>query len=510
MSNNNIYNYKTPKTGNEETGYFNIKGRINRKAFFLRMLLSTSVFVLFTSMYVNDMFGDYGSRSHIFFETIYLFILPVLIVVFNLIQGAKRMHDVNQSGWNYFVPFYNLYLVFLPGTRGNNDYGIDPSPVKNIQYFDEIENQDNGTKESPAGTENKSGLDKWREHVSQVRVKYPNKTYQEILEIARTTYKSGTGTPATKQSTNPPRKQSKKGSVILNILYAVAMAVGIAIILYYFIVYKPKYDDNDHDGFVNYLDECPYESGVYPSGCPDRSADTFETKAPVDSYKRDNAAAAKPKVVEVQKRFISIMNECGVADMASDWTSSVTIDGYSYEWGDRVELDFGSHNIVEVITSTSDGSQYSDETSIEVGSNTNNYEGFTVALHCACPYFYYKEGEVLTYGGELIRNLNSPKKEKLDFSNLNLAYLQKDTVVFVIKEEKPEVSYLDNVYLTINDTIQLVPFTASVKGLKEIAASDKDYLLMNQGDSIEIYFVMPKNTSIMKAQIFSYGYYIAK
>ena len=173
-------------------------------------------------------------------------------------------------------------------------------------------------------------------------------------------------------------------------------------------------------------------------------------------------------------------------------------------------MDFGSHNIVEVITSTSDGSQSSDETTIEVGSNTNNYEGFTVALHCACPYFYYKEGEVLTYGGELIRNLNSPKKEKLDFSNLNLAYLQKDTVVFVIKEEKPEVSYLDNVYLTINDTIQLVPFTASVKGLKEIAVSDKDYLLMNQGDSIEIYFVMPKNTSIMKAQIFSYGYYIAK
>jgi hypothetical protein len=49
------------------------------------------------------------------------------------------MHDINVSGWNFFIPFYNLYLTFLPGTKGNNDYGIDYNTAKNITYFDEVE-----------------------------------------------------------------------------------------------------------------------------------------------------------------------------------------------------------------------------------------------------------------------------------------------------------------------------------------------------------------------------------
>jgi hypothetical protein len=48
------------------------------------------------------------------------------------------MHDINKSGLYFFVPLYNLYLAFSAGTKGNNDYGIDPNPNNNIQYFDEI------------------------------------------------------------------------------------------------------------------------------------------------------------------------------------------------------------------------------------------------------------------------------------------------------------------------------------------------------------------------------------
>ena len=41
--NNNIYNYKAPKSMNEETHYFLIKGRITRKSFFFRFLFAVIV-----------------------------------------------------------------------------------------------------------------------------------------------------------------------------------------------------------------------------------------------------------------------------------------------------------------------------------------------------------------------------------------------------------------------------------------------------------------------------------
>ena len=111
MSNNNLYNYKTPKSGNEETGFFNSKGRINRKTFFLRWLLGIGIYILCLYCYVSGFFGAFNNRLFIFFETISLYILPVFIVIFNFIQGAKRMHDVNKSGWYFLIPIYNIYLV---------------------------------------------------------------------------------------------------------------------------------------------------------------------------------------------------------------------------------------------------------------------------------------------------------------------------------------------------------------------------------------------------------------
>jgi uncharacterized membrane protein YhaH (DUF805 family) len=112
MANKNLYNYKTPKSGNEETGFFSIKGRITRKSFFLRCFFAICLYVISTFCYTNGVYGDFYSRSFIFFETIHVFILPVLISIFNLIQGAKRMHDVNKSGWYFLVPLYNIYLIF--------------------------------------------------------------------------------------------------------------------------------------------------------------------------------------------------------------------------------------------------------------------------------------------------------------------------------------------------------------------------------------------------------------
>jgi uncharacterized protein (TIGR02145 family) len=142
-SNKNIYNYQTPKSSNEDTSFFNTKGRINRVAFFARLFLVILIYSISFFIFNSGIHKLFGFRIEIFFETIHLYLFPFVLLLFLLIQGDKRMHDVNKSGWCFFIPFYNLYLILSPGTKGNNDYGIDFNFKQDITYFDEIEQVEN-------------------------------------------------------------------------------------------------------------------------------------------------------------------------------------------------------------------------------------------------------------------------------------------------------------------------------------------------------------------------------
>lgn len=155
--NNNIYNYKAPKSMNEETHYFLIKGRITLKSFILRFLFAISVQTILLLIYFNYalpkkweklkilddgrevIYDTTFKTSFYFFENLTFYFFPIFIIVFVFIQFAKRMHDVNKSGWFSIVPLYNIVLLFSNGTDGNNDYGVNPRPQKKIKYFDELE-----------------------------------------------------------------------------------------------------------------------------------------------------------------------------------------------------------------------------------------------------------------------------------------------------------------------------------------------------------------------------------
>jgi uncharacterized membrane protein YhaH (DUF805 family) len=140
MRRNKLYNLSESKSGNEETGFLKTKGRISRNAFFLRVLLVLGIYLV-SSLLVY--FKVYDGES-----TFHNYLLPILLGVFLLIQGAKRMHDVDRTGWAFLIPVYNLYLSLLPGTPGNNSYGIDPAPRSAPQYFDELgsfQNNSSGT-----------------------------------------------------------------------------------------------------------------------------------------------------------------------------------------------------------------------------------------------------------------------------------------------------------------------------------------------------------------------------
>lgn len=136
--NNNLYNYVTPKSGNEEINFFNIKGRITRNAFFLRLLFAFGIYILSSLLFNFELHKRFSYRFEILVETIYLYLLPSILILFVLIQGVKRLHDINKSGLFLLIPVYNLYLILGDGSNGNNNYGIDPKPASKVIYFDEL------------------------------------------------------------------------------------------------------------------------------------------------------------------------------------------------------------------------------------------------------------------------------------------------------------------------------------------------------------------------------------
>jgi uncharacterized membrane protein YhaH (DUF805 family) len=160
----NIYNYKPLKSSNVEVSYFLTKGRITGKAFFLRLLLVVVLyscsFLVYSQYFIpkrnnieNNInpkdkedgitYKDLQKGFATQFQIVEQFQIYFLIALFAflLIQGAKRMHDVNKSGWCFLVPFYNIVLVFCRGTLGQNNYGLDPRPQKVVKYFDELKTE---------------------------------------------------------------------------------------------------------------------------------------------------------------------------------------------------------------------------------------------------------------------------------------------------------------------------------------------------------------------------------
>jgi uncharacterized membrane protein YhaH (DUF805 family) len=93
---------------------FSFNGRISRTEYGLSIIFSLLIF--FVSIFLaNFLYGDF---VFIFCFFTYFW--------FNLAQGCKRCHDLNQSGFMQFVPFYFITLIFEDGSDRLNEYGKNP------------------------------------------------------------------------------------------------------------------------------------------------------------------------------------------------------------------------------------------------------------------------------------------------------------------------------------------------------------------------------------------------
>ena len=112
---------------------FSFNGRIGR----LRYLAYGvgSMFLLMLAMIplgaaTAFMGGEAGASTG---SMIAIVVIYAAMIVLSVMFGKRRLNDLNRSGWWFLlsiVPIANLlltiYLIFFPGTDGNNNFGAAP------------------------------------------------------------------------------------------------------------------------------------------------------------------------------------------------------------------------------------------------------------------------------------------------------------------------------------------------------------------------------------------------
>jgi len=131
---------------------------------------------------------------------------------------------------------------------------------------------------------------------------------------------------------------------------------------------------------------------------------------------------------------------------------------------------------------------------------TNLYVGEESEMLAACPFVYLKSGDDYIYKGEIIRNLIGKSAESLQTLELGTAHSEK--IVVRIKEEKDEISYLNQISV-ISDGKMIKP--KRLGNNSDLLVDDANYYALKKGEYVDLEFKVAKNSKIT---LIGKGYYI--
>lgn len=100
---------------------FSFDGRIRRTEYGVSFIIYVVVAVIVNAI-IESSRGDAAILG--------LAYIPMLWFLWA--QGAKRCHDVGNSGWWQLIPFYVFWLLFQDGQPGPNQYGENPKGIQVI------------------------------------------------------------------------------------------------------------------------------------------------------------------------------------------------------------------------------------------------------------------------------------------------------------------------------------------------------------------------------------------
>lgn len=100
--------------------YADFNGRARRQEYWMYVLVY--ILLLIATSIIDAIIGF----------PIFTLIAIFGLAVPSLAVSFRRIHDTGKSGWFILVPFYGLYLLFVDGTPGSNEYGANPKEISNI------------------------------------------------------------------------------------------------------------------------------------------------------------------------------------------------------------------------------------------------------------------------------------------------------------------------------------------------------------------------------------------
>lgn len=126
---------------------FSFDGRIRRSEYGI----STIIFVVLRTILTLIVAGAMDKRVESDSVTGVSFIFSLPLLWFSLAQGAKRCHDLGNSGWFQLIPFYVFWMWFQDGEPFRNNYGENPKSIKGLG------NQGNGGRSQSGNSGGYSG-----------------------------------------------------------------------------------------------------------------------------------------------------------------------------------------------------------------------------------------------------------------------------------------------------------------------------------------------------------------
>ena len=104
--------------------YAVFRGRARRREYWMFVLVNFGVLMLLGVLEFSLRGPAIAMGEPAVFGNLY----SLAVFIPSVAVAVRRMHDTNHSGWFLLVPFYNLYLACIEGTKGPNRFGSSPKP----------------------------------------------------------------------------------------------------------------------------------------------------------------------------------------------------------------------------------------------------------------------------------------------------------------------------------------------------------------------------------------------
>ncbi len=113
--------------------YFDFSGRARRKEYWY-FTLYHAILEVSGLLLAGVSYNENTTIGTVFGAIVVLYILASIIPTLSV--TVRRLHDIDKSGWWYFVSFipviggiWALVLMCTDGTKGPNQYGPDPKAL---------------------------------------------------------------------------------------------------------------------------------------------------------------------------------------------------------------------------------------------------------------------------------------------------------------------------------------------------------------------------------------------